>query len=97
MNWKPLISCLCSLKYVPGPGLCSYFEPPARPCLAEEPNPYFTFDVSSITDTVSSLSLNFRTSVAGGVGFGFVFVPPAHGLTNVYVNESPSGSKALLR
>jgi hypothetical protein len=33
---------------------------------------YFTFDVSSITGTVSSLSLNFRTSAAGGVGFRVV-------------------------
>ena len=30
---------------------------------------YFTFDVSSITGTVSSLSLNFRTSTTAGVGF----------------------------
>ena len=33
---------------------------------------YFTFDVSSITGTVSSLSLNFRTSTTGGVGFRVV-------------------------
>ena len=33
---------------------------------------YFTFDVSSITGTVSSLSLNFRTSTAGAVGFRVV-------------------------
>lgn len=33
---------------------------------------YFTFDVSSITGTVSSLSLNFRTSAAGSVGFRVV-------------------------
>ena len=33
---------------------------------------YFTFDVSSITGTVSSLSLNFRTSTTAGVGFRVV-------------------------
>lgn len=33
---------------------------------------YFTFDVSSITGTVSSLSLNFRTTAAGAVGFRVV-------------------------
>ena len=33
---------------------------------------YFTFDVSSITGTVSSLSLNFRTGTTAGVGFRVV-------------------------
>jgi len=33
---------------------------------------YFTFDVSSITGTVSSLSLKFRTDTTAGVGFRVV-------------------------